>query len=61
MKTTERTITRGVESAVPAATVTASYRVVYGGVAATVPGNSIRKILQTPGSWRFSGTRSATR
>ena len=33
----------------PAATVTASYRVVYGGVAATVPGNSIRKILQTPG------------
>ena len=39
----------GVEAAVPAATVTASYRVVYGGVAATVPGNSIRKILQIPG------------
>ena len=45
----ERAITRRVEAAVPAVTVTASYRVVYGGVAATVPGNSIRQILQTPG------------
>ena len=42
----ERAITRLVESAVPAVTVTASYRVVYGGVAATVPGNSIRQILR---------------
>ena len=40
---------RRVEAAVPAVTVTANYRVVYGGVAATVPGNSIRQILETPG------------
>ncbi len=36
-------------AAVPSAKVTRSYRVVFGGVAATIPGNTVKQILKLPG------------
>lgn len=45
----EQAITSEITDAVPTATVTRSYRVVYGGVSAFVPGNAIRTILKVPG------------
>ena len=42
----EASITRNVESTVPAVRVRDSYRLVYGGVSATVPGNEIRQLAQ---------------
>ncbi len=49
VRTREQNISRRVISAVPSARVTRSYRVVYGGVAAVVPGNAVRQILRVPG------------
>ena len=49
LRTQERSITNRVISAVPAAKVTRSYRIVYGGVAAVIPGNSVRDLLKVPG------------
>jgi len=45
----EKAITADVLDAVPAAQVHESYRMVYGGVAATIPGNAVEKILEVPG------------
>lgn len=45
----ERTISRAITAAVPAAQVTRSYRTVYGGVSARIPANSVQKILSVPG------------
>ncbi len=47
--TRERSISSRITSAVPAAKVTGSYKIVYGGVAATVPGNSVNQLLAVPG------------
>ncbi|MFV0460946.1 MAG: S8 family serine peptidase [Actinomycetales bacterium] len=45
----EQQISQRVRAAVPRAQITQSYDVVYGGVAAMVPGNSIRTLLATEG------------
>ncbi|EAQ00230.1 serine protease, subtilase family protein [Janibacter sp. HTCC2649] len=45
----ERTISAAVRKAAPAATIGTSFQVVYGGVAASVPANSIRDIAKVPG------------
>ena len=49
LRTKESRITSRITSAVPSAKVTGSYKVVYGGVAATIPGNSVNELLQVPG------------
>jgi hypothetical protein len=49
VKSQEAEITSRIQAKVPAAEVTTRYRVVYGGVAAIVPGNKIRSILSVPG------------
>ena len=45
----EQAITSQVRSAAPATRVTHRFRVVYGGVAAVVPGNRVSAILRVPG------------
>ncbi len=45
----ELSITRAAVRAVPAMRVTGSFRVVYGGVSALVPGNRVRDLLRVPG------------
>ena len=45
----ESTITGRMRAAVPGLEVGRSYQVVYGGVAATVPGNQISRLLEVPG------------
>jgi hypothetical protein len=45
----EQAISADVTAAVPSASITRSYRIVYGGVAAIIPGNSVRSILKVPG------------
>ena len=45
----ERSITGAIRKAVPATQINQSFRTVYGGVAATVPGNSIKSLLKIPG------------
>ncbi len=49
IRSQERGISEQVSAAVPATTITRSYRIVYGGVAALVPGNEVRRILRVPG------------
>jgi hypothetical protein len=49
VKSRESSISGRIRTAVPSARITQSYRIVYGGVAATVPGNSIGRILRLPG------------
>ncbi|MFN8196152.1 MAG: S8 family serine peptidase [Nocardioidaceae bacterium] len=45
----ERSITRSARAAVPGLRVTGNFRIVYGGVSATVPGNRIKDLLRVPG------------
>lgn len=45
----EQTISADVVAAAPGTEVTRRFEIVYGGVAATVPGNRIREILRVPG------------
>ena len=45
----EATITRRVQAAAPRTEVTRRYRVVYGGVAALLPGSAVRRVLDVPG------------
>jgi subtilisin family serine protease len=45
----ERAIVSDIEQAVPAATVRASFRVVYGGISMTLPANQVRKVLSVDG------------
>ncbi|CUR60027.1 Serine protease, subtilase family protein [metagenome] len=49
LRTRESKITSRVQAAVPSAKVTGSYKIVYGGVAATIPGNSVNELLAVPG------------
>lgn len=49
VKAEEQRISAGVTDAVPAATITRSFQVVYGGVSAVIPGNSVQEILRVPG------------
>ena len=45
----ETEISAAVTEAVPAAKITGSFQVVYGGVSAVIPGNTVREILGVPG------------
>ncbi|MGD9958851.1 S8 family serine peptidase [Nocardioides sp.] len=49
LRSQESRISAGIRAAVPSAKVTGSYRIVYGGVAATIPGNSVSELLKVPG------------
>jgi hypothetical protein len=49
VRTTERDIVGGIRSAVPSATIGRRLRVVFGGVAATVPANQARRLLDVDG------------
>ena len=46
---TEADVVADMEAAVPALQVTSSFRVVYGGVSATVPANQVEQLLEVPG------------
>ena len=45
----ERTISAAVKAAAPAATLGQSFRIVYGGVSATVPANAVKDIVKVDG------------
>jgi subtilase family protein/PA domain-containing protein/fibronectin type III domain protein len=49
LKTRQERITRRIEAVAPGTRVHRGYRVVYGGVAAQLPGNAIRAVLRVPG------------
>ena len=49
VRSRETTIGDAVRRAVPAASINRSFRTVYGGVAAVVPGNAVKDILKVPG------------
>ncbi len=49
LRTKESRISSRIAAAVPSAKVTGSYKIVYGGVAATIPGNSVNELLRVPG------------
>ncbi|MFZ2502130.1 MAG: S8 family serine peptidase [Nocardioides sp.] len=49
IKTREAEISAAVTKTVPSARITNSFRTVYGGVAAVIPGNTVRDLLKVPG------------